>query len=78
MGYSPSSFTIAAANKGTLSHIINQSRIDLSGKVNRNIIENFNDLVKKKVDEMDTKNAESEDLNNRILNYCTPYLRYSV
>ena len=78
LGYSPSSFTIAAANKGTLSHFINQSRIDLSGKVNRNIIENFNDLVKKKVDEMDTKNAESEDLNNRILNYCTPYLRYSV
>jgi hypothetical protein len=75
LGYSPSSFTIAAANKGTLSHFVNQSKIDLSGKVNRNIISNFDGLVKNKVDEMDTKNAESNDLNNRNLNYCSPYLR---
>ena len=52
-----------------------RTKFDCSGYSCRNTIEQFDAIVKANIDEKDSKLAESEELNRRVLNLSTPYIR---
>jgi hypothetical protein len=75
LGYNPASFSPAAANRTTITHIVNKHRIDFAGMGARKIIQDFHQLVKRKVDEKDSENAESVEYDREIVKLCSPYRR---
>jgi len=75
VGYIPISASVAAANKSTLRNSVNKNKTDYGGDVARRVIEEFNTLIKKKVDQQDMDASEDLKSHNEVLEKCTPYIR---
>ena len=77
IGFNPMIASPATAHKDTLSNFVKmiRTKFDCSGYSCRNTIEQFDAIVKANIDEKDSKLAESEELNRRVLNLSTPYIR---
>ena len=74
-GYNPTSSSLAAANKGTMENFVRKYRTTLSGAQARAIIEDYPKLIKTKIDERDSKVAQSKEFDDEILRLTNPYLR---
>ncbi len=76
IGYNPTSNSLAAANRGTLANRVYSLKTDYGGDAVKKVIQDFDDLIKKKVDEPDANEGEDPEFTNAVLEKCTPYIRY--
>ena len=77
VGYMPVIKSAAAANKGTLRHVINKLKVDDTGAKAIDLVKNFDKLVKNSIDEKDSAACTVEGMNEQVLDRCTSYLRYT-
>lgn len=80
MEYNPCSVSLAAADIATLANVVGKHKIDSpGGGKSKDIIRNFDEVVKNQVDERDSKAAaadgDSRVLDAEVLKLCSPYLR---
>lgn len=75
--YMPVTKSAAAANKGTLRHVIKKLKVDVIEAKAIDLVKNFDRLVKNSIDEKDSAASTVDGMNEQVLDRCTPYLRYT-
>jgi len=77
IGCNPASVSLPAAKISNLQNAVKKARTNTYASCwDRNLLQNFDALIKDRIDEKDAKNAESQEMNAQVLTLCTPYLRY--
>ena len=81
MEYNPNSVTLVASDIQALAHVAIKHKVDSpGGGRSRDIIRNFDEVVKKPIDERDSaaaeKDEDSKELDELVLKLSTPYKRY--
>ena len=75
LGFCPISVSLVAANKKTLENFVQSQRIDFSGDNSKLTVSNFDKLVKEKIDILESKIAEDNEMHGKVLDMTTPYMR---
>ena len=77
IGCNPASVSLPAAKISNLQNAVKKARTNTYASCSdKNLLQNFDALIKNRIDEKDAQNAESQEMNEQVLTLCTPYLRY--
>ncbi len=76
LSYNPVAVSLAAANPATFNNAVNRIKRGVtSGNTVQYIVENFDVVVKNKIDERDNEHIEDDDVKNEMKNLCGSYIR---
>ncbi len=78
IGYSPMAVSHAAANRSTLSSTVYRlkGRDSTSFRAVINFLENFDQIIKNKVDEADRGNSVDDGRDAEVMKLSSPYCRF--
>lgn len=77
IGYSPMAVSLATVNPSTLASAIYRMKGKEGTSLHalKNLLDNYDKIIKNKVDEMDRKNSVDDGRDAEVMKLCSPYCR---